>query len=345
MQDVIVVSGATCSGKSALAVSIAKRLDGEIINLDSVQLYRGFEVGSAMPSLEEQGGVPHHLLGELDPRSPINLAEFLELADQKSREIQQRGKKVIFVGGSSLYITGLFHGLAAMPSGDVELRARLEERESGELWNELNELDPEKASLLSPNDKLRVVRALEARIISGEKASGLQSKHSFKNFIRSGVVLVPCWPRDLLYERINARAQFMLDCGLVEETRQLMEELGENRLFKALGYQQAKVYLEKDLDLDWLRDEISKETRRYAKRQMTFWRNEPKKRGWVCKPKDYLAAGSDDTNSKSKLKSFKPLDISFEELASYFQQRRPLENGTGAVEVIFCRAELCPPAH
>lgn len=291
---IVVISGPTGIGKSELAVELAERIGGEIVNLDSVQIYRELNIGAAKPSTELRGRVPHHGFDVASIGEHYDVAAYRQMAVEVIAEVAGRGKVPILCGGSTMYLTVLLHGLM-----QVERKAEVEGETIGceilgstslvsgvvrrphlsaaELYAELEKRDPTRAAQLHPNDRQRVARAVEL-LDQGIKPSELQSKHQFLASFYEALLVVATGEREEMYRRIDVRAQRMVDEGLIEETEALVLRFGRVRALTSLGYQQV---------IDWNREsraelveQIAIGTRRYAKRQMTFWRNEPAKRGW-----------------------------------------------------------------
>ncbi|MCI5064784.1 tRNA (adenosine(37)-N6)-dimethylallyltransferase MiaA [bacterium] len=282
------ISGPTGSGKSTLALRLAVECGGEIINGDSVQLYRDHEIGSAMPSGEEQAVVPHHLFGVLPGDADFDVKQYVELARSTIDDVSSRGARPIVVGGSPLYLQALLEGLSLLPAADSELRAELEQEETEKLHDKLHQLDSERAEQLHQNDRVRVIRALEVCLLSGKRYSEL-CRGGEGGLPSSAMIVVPVWPREELYHRINTRAREMIQRGLLRETLGLLEQYGEHwRNVGALGYAQAVSAVQRSTgeeafspeEQEAVAGEIAQATRRYAKRQMTFWRNGPSKLGW-----------------------------------------------------------------
>jgi tRNA dimethylallyltransferase len=280
----LVVSGPTGSGKTALAIRLARALGGEVVNADSVQLYRDHLIGAAMPSAQELNVVPHHLFGVLDGDTVFDIQQYVTIAAEKAEEIRARGNVPIFSGGSTLYLERLMEGLSELPPRDDALRRELEELSTEELWGRLVDCDLTRANELHKNDRVRILRALEVFLLRGVPYSTL-SKHRRASLLPGhAIIVLPIWPRDLLYRRIEARSAEMIERGLVNETAKLLTQYGEEwQCRSAVGYQQVAQALEvyeSDQERDNLIESISQATRRYAKRQMTYWRHAPKKFGW-----------------------------------------------------------------
>jgi tRNA dimethylallyltransferase len=329
----VAVCGPTASGKSALSIALAKRLNGEVVNVDSVQVYQGLDIGSAKLSLSERRGVPHHLLDVFSPRRGANVAEYRDRALNAIRDISQRGKLPLLVGGSGMYFTILLHGLAPVPNTPDEVRSAIASMSSEEMHAELSQVDPETAARLNMNDRQRVSRALEIVRVSGRKPSELFAEHTFATVDIVSLVIVMCRPRDDLYRRINQRSQIMVEQGLVAETKLILDTYGHVSPLETIGYKQACQCLTGQLPEAELAAEISLHTRRFAKRQMSYWRNEPAKRRWIVRPSEdeqgEIVAGFDEFSpgAQKKMKSFRAFGVSEEELIQRVKERvqEPLE--------------------
>lgn len=277
----IAVLGPTAAGKSSLALALARRFNGEIVNYDSVQVYRGFDIGSAKPSFDERRAAPHHLIDILDPREKFSAGEYARRARQVLGEIRRRGRTPILAGGTGFYLRALLDGLFAGQGRDESLRRRLTEkaglRGSGYIHRVLARLDPESARRIHPNDVPKLVRAIEVCLREGRPASlvleerGRQPLEGF-DILRIG--LDP--PRELLGERIASRTAAMFEGGLLQEVRGLLEQ-GVPRgvwAFGAVGYRQALACVEGRITLPQAIDGAVRATREYAKRQVTWFRNQ-----------------------------------------------------------------------
>ena len=280
-QKIVVITGPTASGKSTLAVELASRFKGEIVNADSMQVYRGMDVGTAKPTAEERGNIPHHLFDIVDPDQVFNAAIYRSMAVTALRGIAEKGRLGIVVGGTGLYIRTLLGGLLECPPSDPELRAQLN-REwdalgAAVIYQRLKTCDPESAERIHPNDRMRVVRALEIRHLTGKPFSSLSRKHRFRD--RPFRVLKIClqMDREQLYHRINQRSMIMVDQGLVEETENLLGKgyAPDLKPMKSLGYRHIIKYLQGFWSLDEAIDQLSRDTRRYAKRQLTWFKADP----------------------------------------------------------------------
>ncbi len=312
----IIVSGPTASGKSRLALELAQALSHEIVNIDSVQIYKGLDIGSAKASTQERENVRHHLLDMVEPCQQSTVSDYLAWVVALLPELESRHTRPIFVGGSSLYITCLLQGLAALPKGDKTLRAQLEQLDGAALMQRLEECDPKSAQKLHVNDRMRIIRALESATLHQQAASKTLADHGFAQPQHQALIIVPIWERAKLYARINLRSQAMLKLGLVEEARAIASKYGkEAPALKSLGYAQACAFLSGELSEEALLSELSQRTRNFAKRQMTFWRNEPHKRGWTVQP-----ITENIVQENKAPKKFEVLELGFSELINKVRQ-------------------------
>lgn len=276
----VVVLGPTASGKTALSLALAEHFHGEIVNCDSVAMYREFEIGTAKPTAAERARVPHHLLDFVDPSGYITAGEYARQAREVLQQIKSRGALPIVVGGTGLYLRALLDGLFAGPQRSEELRERLhqraEEKGAGYLHRILSRLDPAAAAKIHANDIPKLLRAIEVCLASRTKMSELwkQGRDPLQGFRIVRVGLDP--DRQALYQRINQRAEGMFDSGLVEETRGLLKKYGEAaRPLTALGYKQAVALIRGETDPNVALQAAQQAHRNYAKRQMTWFRREP----------------------------------------------------------------------
>lgn len=278
---IVAIVGATATGKSELAMRLAEALSGEIVNADALQVYRGFDVGTAKPSADEQVRVPHHLIDILDPRERYSAGDFARRAREAIAEIRGRGHLALVVGGSGLYLRALCEGISPIPPGDPavrsRLRARLKEEGAALLAAELARIDPETAARLAPGDSQRVLRALEVAAVSGRPLSSWIAEQPFGieriKAIRVGLTL----PRSILYDRIAGRVARMVGQGWVQEVARLLAEGLDpgSPAFQAIGYRQLVRHLEGEWSLEHAIGETIKATRHFAKRQETWFRREP----------------------------------------------------------------------
>jgi tRNA dimethylallyltransferase len=276
----VVVLGPTASGKTALSLALAERFHGEIVNCDSVAMYREFEIGTAKPTAEERASAPHHLFDIVEPTAYITAGEYARRARQVLDEIKARNRLPIVVGGTGLYLRALLEGLFPGPQRSEELRDRLRERVerlgSSYLHRILQRLDPAAAGKIHTNDAPKLIRAIEVCLASRDQISAMwkQGRDPLKGFQIFRLGLNP--NRDALYARIKERAQRMFDAGLIEETKMLVDKFGDSaRPLTSLGYKQALQFLRGDLSRDAAISSAQQAHRNYAKRQMTWFRREP----------------------------------------------------------------------
>ncbi len=274
------VLGPTGSGKTALSLALAERFRGEIVNCDSVAMYREFEIGTAKPTAAERLRVPHHLVDFVDPSGYITAGEYARRAREVLEQIRSRGTLPIVVGGTGLYLRALLEGLFAGPQRSEELRRRLRERAekkgTGYLHQVLSRLDSAAAAKSHANDTPKLLRAIEVCLASRAKMSELwkQGRDPLQGWRIVRLGLDP--DRNALYERINQRAQRMFDWGLIEETSSLLEKYGAAAPpLSALGYRQAVASIRGEIDRKTALQAAQQAHRNYAKRQMTWFRREP----------------------------------------------------------------------
>jgi tRNA dimethylallyltransferase len=274
MKEAFYICGPTASGKTALAIEIARQLDGEIVNADAFQLYRGLDIITAAPSDDEKQRVPHHLYGVLSPTESSDAGSYMRMAKPVIEEIQSRGKTPIITGGSGLYLKFLTHGPAPLPEGNPELRAELDARPLDDLVSQLQSLDPVEASRTALRNRRYVSRALEICLLTGQKASDLrdqweQQTREISSNLRG---LVIHRTREDLHDRIARRTRMMLDHGGVEEVAALSQV--SNNLSKAIGFREIRSLLDGDIDRATCEELINAATRQYAKRQETWFKRE-----------------------------------------------------------------------
>ena len=275
-----VLLGPTASGKTALSLWLAQRLNGEIVSCDSVAVYCEFEIGTAKPSREERRLVPHHLIDVVAPGGLITAGDYARMARQSLADISSRGRIPIVVGGTGLYLRALLEGLFAGPPRSEDLRERLRQRAAlrgpENLHRVLRRLDPQAATAIHPHDVAKVIRAIEICMSARQKMTELwrQGRDRLRGFRILRIGLDP--EREALYQRINERARSMFLHGLLEETRVLRERYGDSaRPLSSLGYKQAGQHLSGELSLDQAIAAAQQGHRNYAKRQMTWFRREP----------------------------------------------------------------------
>jgi len=280
--SLVALVGPTAAGKTALSLRLAKEMCAEIISVDSVQVFRGLDVGTAKPSLEEQKQVPHHLIDVADPDEPFDAADFVRKALGIIRSIRARGKVPLLVGGSGLYLRFLLEGLAPCPGRDPMVREMLRKISANQGKRALHDLlagaDPEAANRLHPNDTFRVIRALEVYHQTGEPMSIWQKRHkrtSGQRLLCTKIGLAR--PREELYKRIDARVGVMLDAGFLEEVKFLLNKGYSHHLkpLQSLGYRHMIRFLKGEVSFDEAVSQLRRDTRRYAKRQITWFRADP----------------------------------------------------------------------
>ena len=267
LENVFFLVGPTATGKSEIAADVARKIDAEIVSADAFQIYRGLDLLTAKPNAKTLAKVPHHLIGTLSPLEEMNAEKFRRLALGAISEIHSRGKLAIVVGGSGLYIKALTHGLSVVPSADPDLRAHLNELSLADLQKKLRRLDPQTAVDLK--NRRRVVRATEICLLSGQSAS--EQRTGWKNDVVTQGVFV-FRDRDDLYQRINQRVEKMFDAGLLEEVRAAgaMSETAS----KMIGLREIRELLDGKVSIVQCVVAIQRATRRYAKRQLTWFRRQ-----------------------------------------------------------------------
>lgn len=282
-RKVIAVAGPTASGKTSLAIEIAKAVDGEIISADSMQIYKGMQIATAQPTEEEKQGIPHHLISIIEPTETYSVAQFVKQAKECIDDISARGKVPVIAGGTGLYIDSLLYGIDfGFVPDNSEMRKKLKERLENEgaekLLEELRQIDYETAQTLHVNNTGRILRALEVYYLTGETIAEQKRKSREKGSDYDALyIYIEFADRQKLYERIEKRVDIMVSTGLIEEAEKFIS-LGEETTAKqAIGYKEIKPYFYGDCSIEEALDNLKKETRHYAKRQMTwFRRNEDK---------------------------------------------------------------------
>ena len=282
MKKILTIIGPTASGKTALTVELARKLNGEVIGLDSRQVYDGMIIGTAQPTKEDMDGIPHHLFGFRDPSEPISAGEYAELVRTKIKDIQANGKMPIICGGAGLYYRALTKGIFAGSVSDLQTRERLEQAYEDDpvaLLECLRSVDPEYAEIVHINNKKRLVRALEIYEATGKSPSEHfhdQEDHPSKTLDLFTLLLT--WNRETLNKRIEHRTDEMLEKGWVEEVKTLLENQTQtDRVYPALdsiGYRQVQAYLNGNMTEDEMMDEIIIRTRQFARRQTQWFKKE-----------------------------------------------------------------------
>ena len=277
----LAIVGPTAAGKSALGVWLAERLGGEVVACDSTQLYRGFDIGTAKPSLSERRGIPHHLIDVLEPTEEATAGGYRQLALKVLEDLRLRKRLPIFTVGTGLYLRVLLEGLAEVPQRSEELRdrlrARAEEHTPGYLHLLLQRLDPESAQKIAAADEQKLIRAIEVCVLARKPISELHrtGRTPLEGWRPVKIGLMP--PREQLYERIHARTAAMLAHGWLREVQSLLQTgLNEDaKPFDFIGYRELRAVLRNEISLEQAREAIQQATRRYAKRQLTWFRREP----------------------------------------------------------------------
>ena len=277
----IIIAGPTASGKTRFSVELALATEAEIINADSMQIYRGMDIGTAKPTVEERKGIPHHLLDVVDPDEPFNAAAFRSMALPIAGEIGRRDRVNFVVGGTGLYIKALLGGLFSCPPADMELRNQLNQEWETlgpvRLYERLKRQDPASVSKIHPNDRIRVLRALEIMHLTHQLPSALIESHGFAEHVLTPLKIYLNREREDLYHRINKRCEAMVEAGLARETEGLLNKGYSSALkpMKAIGYRHMVRYLKGDWSMAEALEKLKRDTRRYAKRQVTWFKADP----------------------------------------------------------------------
>lgn len=287
MQKLLVIVGPTAVGKTDIAIQLAHKLQGEVVSADSMQVYRGMDIGTAKPTPAEQEDIPHHLIDIVEPGEPFSVAEYQTMAREKITEIGQRGHLPILAGGTGLYVRAVIDHYNFIPADtDWELRAKLR-RQAAEagldaLYQWLQEVDPVVAQRIHPNDERRIVRALEVYQTTGQPLSFWEQQVDDSQPLYDLLMVGLTRPREELYDRINQRVDLMVQAGLIDEARRLLQAgLKEDFIARqAIGYKELFAYLRGEETIDAALATLKRNTRRYAKRQLTWFRAD-KRVQWV----------------------------------------------------------------
>lgn len=275
---VIVICGPTASGKTALGVELAKKINGEVVSADSMQIYKDMDIGSAKPTVEEMQGIKHYMIDFVSPEERYNVADYKKQAINAIEEILKKGKKPIVVGGTGLYIDALIYGIEYQEMEfDEKYRNELEEKAKNEglenLYNKAKEIDEEAVKHISPNDKKRIIRILEIYKATGKTKTELEILSRKNEVPYDYKVFALNIDRELLYDRINKRVDIMIEQGLIEEVEGIIKKYNKYpTAIQALGYKEIKEYLDGLLTKEEAIEKVKMETRRYAKRQLTWFR-------------------------------------------------------------------------
>lgn len=283
MKKIVVIAGPTATGKTRLAVALAKRFGGEVISADSMQIYKGMDIGSAKPTAEEMDGVPHHLIDVAKPSEPFSVARFVELARSAAEDILARGRLPVLAGGTGLYISSFVDNVQfTLSETDYALRGRLfaeaETYGCETLHRRLEEIDPQAAEKIHPNNVKRVVRALELYETTGLTITEQNARSKTEPPLYSPVMLALTAERDILYERINRRVDLMEQAGLFAEVEALRAAgcTRDMQSMQGIGYKEVFAYFEGEISRGDCLELVKKNSRNYAKRQLTWFRRDPR---------------------------------------------------------------------
>ncbi len=277
MKDkLLIICGPTASGKSELAVFAAQKFNGEVISADSMQIYKNMNIGTAKVTIPEMAGIPHHLIDVIEPNQSFSVAEYKENAEKILKDLSSRNKNAIIAGGTGLYINSLIYDYSyGNSSANTEIREKYkllaEEKGNDYIYNILKKLNPERAAQLHPNDRFRIVRALE--LIESDTPI-IQDSQSL---IRDYKAIAINQERELLYDKINKRVDKMFELGLLNEVADLIKNglSFDNQSMKAIGYKEFKAYFDKTATIEEVKDKIKQNSRNYAKRQITWFKKLP----------------------------------------------------------------------
>ena len=276
----VIVLGPTAVGKSNIVLDLAFQLRAEIISADSQQVYRHMDIGTAKPSREQREKIPHHLIDVVDPDEEFNAAMFRNLAIEIAHELADQDKRIIVCGGTGLYIKALTRGLFGGPGQDPQIRQALEweieEHGIGALYHRLEQVDPQSAARIHPHDRQRISRALEVYHATGRKISDWQSEHGFTDSLFEVLKIGLDRPRSEVYDRIDRRCELMIATGLLNEVKKLVE-MGyalDLKPMQSIGYRHLGLFLRGRMSLEKAVHLMKRDTRRFAKRQLTWFRND-----------------------------------------------------------------------
>lgn len=279
---IVTVVGPTASGKTSLAVKLSQIFDGEVISADSMQVYKGMDIATAKPDKEEMCGIPHHLISIISPDEEFSVSCFKALAEKAAKDISSRGKLPVMAGGTGLYVDCLINNTTFLDNTKNDevrtfLQSRLEKEGNEALYNELLQKDPEAAEKIHPNNSVKIIRALEILYSSGSTLTeqNLHS-HETESEFECLIIGLNAINRDVLYDRINLRVDIMVENGLVEETRKFFETETASTACQAIGYKELKPYIDGVMSLEDAKENLKQATRRYAKRQLTWFRRNEK---------------------------------------------------------------------
>lgn len=287
MEKVIVIVGPTAVGKTALGVQLAQLFNGEVISGDSMQVYRGLDIGTAKVTDAEKGAVPHHLIDVRDVDEPYTASDFQQMGRAKINEIAAREHIPIVVGGTGLYIESLLYNMShgeADPDPDfrTEMEALAEKESRQFVWEKLEAIDPEAADNIHPNNLVRTIRALEVHHVTGQKFSDYKKQQNERQPLYDTFIIGLNTDRELLYNRINQRVDLMIEDGLIDEARWLDCAVSRDaQSIRGIGYKELFAYFDGDINLQEATSDIKQASRHYAKRQLTWFRNKTAVDLWV----------------------------------------------------------------
>lgn len=284
-KTVIVIVGPTASGKTSISIELAKKINSEIVSADSMQIYREMDIGTAKPTEEEKSGIKHYMIDIVNPDEIFNVSKYKMMAEKAINDIIEKGKTPIVVGGTGLYISTLINGIEFTNiEGDVEYRDMLKQyaKEQGieKLHSKLEKIDPEAAKVINKENVRRVIRALEIYKITKKTKTQLD-KESIKEVKYDYKIFGLMWDREKLYQRINKRVDIMINDGLIEEVRNLIQKYTlSSTAIQGLGYKEVIEYINGQVTYEQMIEKLKMETRRYAKRQMTWFKRD-KRINWI----------------------------------------------------------------
>ncbi|MBQ2284172.1 MAG: tRNA (adenosine(37)-N6)-dimethylallyltransferase MiaA [Clostridia bacterium] len=287
IKDLIVITGPTASGKTAMSVEVAKVLGAEIVNADSMQIYKYMDIGTAKPTVEERQGVPHHLIDIVNPDEQFSVARYCQCAKQAIDSIHAKGKPAVMVGGTGLYVDSLVNNIQFSEiEPDEQYRTKMDlladEKGNGHIYNMLMEIDPGSAKKISVSDRKRIIRALEVYYLTGKTITWHNEQSKSVPSPYNTTMFAIDVEREVLYDKINRRVDIMMDMGLLEEVKSIIDMgIGKDTTaMQAIGYKEIVQYLDGEITLEEAVDKIKQGSRRYAKRQLTWYRRNEKV-NWV----------------------------------------------------------------
>ena len=267
---IIVICGPTCLGKSDIAFNLASKLNAEIVNADAFQIYKELNIGVAKPPKEYLEKIPHHLYSFVSPSTPYSIKEYQVDARQVIEDILSRGKNVVMVGGSGLYIRASLYDYEFKDSEEIDM-SKYEEMDNETLHKELEKIDPEDAIKIHPNNRRRVMRSIQIYLENGESKSALIAKQNQAPIYENTLFLMPNFDREKLYEKINLRVDKMMEEGLLDEVKVIASKYPNTQAMQAIGYKEFIPFFNNECSLEEAVDKVKQDTRNYAKRQVTFF--------------------------------------------------------------------------